>query len=69
MDRDFELVVDGLVAIGEAEKFLGLGRSTLYALMGKGELPYVKIGRARRIPRKALVELATRNLVGCRREG
>jgi hypothetical protein len=32
--------------------------------MDAGELPFVKIGRARRIPHNALIELAARNVVG-----
>jgi excisionase family DNA binding protein len=57
------LVADGLVSVSEAGKFLNLSRATLYVLMERGELPYCKIGGARRIPRKALVELAERSLV------
>jgi excisionase family DNA binding protein len=58
-----DLLVDGLDRIAEAERFTKLSRSLLYQLMGKGELPYVKIGRARRIPHRALLELAAKNLV------
>ena len=57
------LVNEGLVTIAAAGEFLGLSRATLYALMDRGELAYCKIGGARRIPRKALVALAERNLV------
>lgn len=63
-DPATEMVADGLVRMPEAEKFLGLSRSKLYELMEQGTLPYVKIGRSRRIPRKALSELAASNLVG-----
>lgn len=38
----------------EAARLLDLGRSTLYQLIGGGELPSVTIGRARRIPLAAL---------------
>lgn len=38
----------------EAAEALGVGRSTLYALMGKGRLPFVLIGRSRRVPVEAL---------------
>lgn len=34
-----------------AAELLSLGRSTLYELMASGELPFVKVGRARRIRR------------------
>ncbi len=58
------LVADGLVSLGEAAEFLGVSRSTLYVLMDNGCLKYCKIGGARRIPRRALVELAERSLRG-----
>lgn len=65
-DGPAELVSDGLVTVPEAAAFLSLSRSTLYALMERGDLPYVRIGAARRIPRKALVALALSNLTGMR---
>ncbi len=58
------LVQDGLMTINDAIAFTGLQRSTIYKLMGNGELPYVKIGACRRIPRRALVTLAARHLLG-----
>ncbi len=64
MEREEELVADGLVRVAEAQEFSGLSRSKLYELMEAGDLAYVKIGRARRIPRRALIELAARNLTG-----
>ncbi|NMB01439.1 MAG: DNA-binding protein [Firmicutes bacterium] len=36
--------------------FLSLGKSSLYQLMGKGDVPFVFVGSNRRIPRKALVD-------------
>ncbi len=58
------LVVDGLVNVSEAAEFLRLSRSTVYTLMDQGQLAFVKIGRSRRIPRRALIELAARGLRG-----
>lgn len=43
-----------LLRIDEAARLLGLGRSTVYELLYKGELPFVRIGAARRIPVVAL---------------
>ena len=63
-DADLDLLRDGLIRVCDAAEFLGLARSTLYQLMERGELPYAKIGRARRIPRRAVVALAARSLVG-----
>ena len=59
-----ELVADGLMTVRDAQRFLGVGHSMLYQLMGRGEIPYVRIGTARRIPRAALVEYAARHLRG-----
>ncbi|PZE73448.1 transcriptional regulator [Curtobacterium sp. MCBD17_019] len=38
-----------LLTPAEAAKALGIGRSTLYALLADGTLPSVKIGAARRV--------------------
>jgi excisionase family DNA binding protein len=63
MDRE-EIVGDGLTSVPEATRFLSISRSKLYGLMEQGALVYVRLGRSRRIPRRALVELAAKNLVG-----
>jgi excisionase family DNA binding protein len=57
------LLVDGLLTVNEAAEFLRASRSHLYNLMEAGELCYVKIGKCRRIPRRSLLLLASRNLV------
>jgi excisionase family DNA binding protein len=57
------LVADGLDRIAEPQGFLGLSRASIYSLMDQGQLPYVKIGRARRIPRRALIQFAAQNVV------
>ena len=57
-----ELVSDGNVAIPEALAFLGVGRSTLFELMRRGELPRVSIGTRVLIPRRALIEFSARHL-------
>jgi len=62
-DVKCDLVKDGLVDASEASQFTGLGKTKLYELMTNGTLPYVKIGAARRIPRRALIELMSQNLV------
>jgi excisionase family DNA binding protein len=59
-----ELIADGFMKVPEAAAFLGLGRSTLYEMMDRGELVYARFGTARRIPRRAVVELASANLCG-----
>ena len=59
-----ELLAEGLSTVADAAKFLSIGKTTLYEAMERGELVYVKIGRARRIPRRALLQFAANNLRG-----
>ena len=59
---DAEIVSVGLATIAEVARFLRVGKSTVYLLLGRGELPAVKIGRATRIPKRAVVEFAARHL-------
>jgi len=67
-DQAHALVADGLDTIKDAATFLRISVASLYKMMDRGELPFVKIGRSRRIPRRALVELAARNLVDRRHD-
>lgn len=43
-----------LLTPAEAAAALGVGRSTLFDLLGSGALPSVRIGRARRVRRDDL---------------
>ncbi len=43
-----------LLRTDDVARALGLGRSTVFALMAAGELPVVRIGRSVRVPRAAL---------------
>jgi excisionase family DNA binding protein len=61
--RREELVADGLDRVGDVAHFLSLSRSQIYALMAEGTLAFVKLGRSRRIPHRAVVELAEQHLV------
>ena len=60
------LVRDGLMTIKEAAEFLSVSRTKLYDLMNRGEISWRKIGRARRVPRRAVEEFAARALRGGR---
>jgi excisionase family DNA binding protein len=62
-DRIGELLADGLETPRTAAAFLKVSVAQVYRLMEMGSLPYTKIGRSRRIPRRALVELAARRLI------
>jgi len=60
-----DLIGDGLMTLKQAAEFLSIGRTTLYVLMDSGKLPYVKIGKGRRVGKRALVEFAAK----CQRGG
>jgi len=62
-ERNRELVVDGCVSIEEAQRFMSLSRSKLYEMMNAGLLAYVKLGRSRRIPRRAMLDALAGNLI------
>ena len=51
-----EVAADGALSVDDAMKFTGLGRSELYKRMEAGTLVFVKIGKRRLIPKRALVE-------------
>jgi len=48
------------VRIATAVKLTGIGRSTLYELIGSGEIETVKIGRSTLIPYRSLKRLILR---------
>lgn len=57
-----ELVADGLVSPDEAMRYLGISRPTLNRLIDQGVLPTCRLVTTRRIPRRAMVELAARSV-------
>lgn len=63
IDKALSLVEEGAVTIPEAMRITGFGRTFLYEAMAKGDLPYIKIGAARRIPRRALALWLARGLM------
>ena len=59
-----ELLADGSMSVKCAAQFSGLSRAELYKLMGAGRLAFVKHGKRRLIPRKALVRCLGEGLQG-----
>jgi len=51
-----------LLKVEEAARMLSLSRTTVYELMESGQLPSIKCGTARRIPRAALDEWIAQQL-------
>lgn len=62
-EREIELVGSGLDRVQDVARFLGLSRSMVYKLMDEAALPYVKFGKSRRIPRRAVLEYAASQIV------
>ena len=53
-------IVRGWLTYKEAEKLVGLSRTTLWKLIGSGEIEHRKVGRAVRINRASLEEYMRR---------
>jgi excisionase family DNA binding protein len=65
---DDEMLCDGLERISEAARYLGMSRSHIYRLIRNGVLPSVKIGKSRRVPVRAVRDLALENMVSVSNE-
>ena len=53
----------GLQPVNKVARFLSLSRSKVYSLMEAGELPYVKLGKSRRVRWEDVLQLVARNTV------
>lgn len=63
MSRDTDTNSSALaLTIKDVQSELSLSRSRICELIRSGELPSIKIGRSRRIPRKAIEEFLDRLL-------
>jgi len=45
-----------LMSVDDVQSALGIGRSTAYRLVRRGDIRHLRIGRAIKIPRRYLVE-------------
>jgi excisionase family DNA binding protein len=61
--EDPDLFRDGLERVADAARFLGVSKSFIYMLIQAGTLPSVKLGTSRRVPVRAVRDLARTNLV------
>jgi len=53
---------EGFLRIEDVARFLGLGRSRVYALCRAGELPVLRVGRSLRISQRELHAWAERRI-------
>lgn len=58
------VVAEGVMSVAEAVAFSRLSKAELYKAMAAGRLTFVKYGRRRLVPRKALVDLLAAGLSG-----
>src|SRR5262249_48066265 len=58
------ILADGLLTVTQSARLLNISKSKLYLMMDAGEIPYTKLGKSRRIPRKALASYVQRSMVG-----
>jgi excisionase family DNA binding protein len=58
-----QLLECGLDRVADVAKYLKVSTAQVYVLMATGQLPFTKIGRCRRVPHRAVVALAARNMV------
>jgi len=56
--------VHGFVSVADAAAFLGLGQSTVYAMIDKGLIPHAQFGRSKRVPKRFLVDTESEALRG-----
>ncbi|MGE3703512.1 MAG: helix-turn-helix domain-containing protein [Hyphomicrobiaceae bacterium] len=64
-DTTKEAMVDssGLRPVAVVAKFLAISRSKVYQLMDQGDLPYVKLGKSRRVRWADVLKLVDDHLV------
>jgi excisionase family DNA binding protein len=55
---------DPLLRVTDAAQILKVSRSNIYQVMDRGDLPYVKIGKSRRIRPEDLARLIEQRTVG-----
>ena len=55
-----------LLRVTEVAGWLNLSRSCVYQLMDRGEVPYVKIGKSRRVRPEAVARLIEAGTIGDR---
>ncbi len=58
-----EVLSEGLMKISEAAKLMSLGRTKISEMCNDGELPFVRIGKGRRIPRRSVMNYLKANLI------
>lgn len=66
MPENTNIVEEGLLTVEEASKFLRLSPSKIYKMMYDGSITFCRLGRARRIPLRALHDFASAGIINAR---
>jgi excisionase family DNA binding protein len=61
--NDSDLFCEGLERVADSARFLGVSKSFVYMLIRSGSLPSIKLGTSRRVPVRAVRDLARNNVV------
>jgi excisionase family DNA binding protein len=61
--RESPVETTGLRPVQAVAEFLAISRSKVYQLMESGELPYVKLGKSRRVRWADVLQLVDENTV------
>jgi excisionase family DNA binding protein len=61
-DMKAQLLGDGLDKVAEVAKFFRLSVAQVYVMMQRGDLPFIQVGKCRRIPHRAVLDFAARNM-------
>ena len=62
--KDLPVDATGLRPVRAVAEFLAISRSKVYQLMEVGDLPYVKLGKSRRVRWADVLALVDRNTIG-----
>ena len=58
-----KLLEEGTLTLRDAAKHVGISKASIYTLMNAGRLPWVKLGRRRLIPRRAISSVLVSGLI------
>lgn len=62
------MITAGLMTLTDAARYLGVSRGTVYALMGQGRIPWVRVGARRKVRRADLEQHLTDNTYNCKKD-
>ena len=63
MIQDTMPKAERLLTVGDVARHLAISRSKIYSTMDAGQLPYIKLGKSRRIRWSDVCELIERNRI------